>query len=185
VLVAVLVGVLVLGALFVAAIVLLGDDDEEKERNLPVEGPPALRSAASAAGCTARTFPSEGDQHVEGEVDYRSNPPSSGPHHPIAAPDGAYDESPPVPRLVHALEHGRIVMWYRPGDDDTRDALRKVGDKSPEHMILTPNTTDMPYEVAATAWTHLLGCPEMNDRVPAAVGAFRDAYRDKGPERVP
>jgi hypothetical protein len=39
--------------------------------------------------------------------------------------------------------------------------------------------------VAATAWGHLLGCPEINDQVPAAVRAFRDAYRGKGPELVP
>ena len=43
----------------------------------------------------------------------------------------------------------------------------------------------MPYEVAATAWGHLLGCPKMNDEVFDALRAFRKDYVDKGPEKVP
>lgn len=52
-------------------------------------------------------------------------------------------------------------------------------------MILTPNDTGMRFEVAATAWRHRLGCTEMNDRVYDALRAFRERYRDRGPERVP
>ena len=47
------------------------------------------------------------------------------------------------------------------------------------------NTTSMPYVVAATAWTHLLGCPTMNDKVFDAIRTFRARYTDKGPESVP
>ncbi len=43
----------------------------------------------------------------------------------------------------------------------------------------------MPYEVAATAWGHLLGCPKMNDEVFDALRAFFKDYVDKGPEKVP
>jgi hypothetical protein len=52
-------------------------------------------------------------------------------------------------------------------------------------MLVFPNNTGMPYEVAATAWTHLLGCRSYNARVPAALRAFRDAYRGKAPEQIP
>ena len=52
-------------------------------------------------------------------------------------------------------------------------------------MLLIPNETGMPYEVAATAWTKMLGCPRMNDRVYDAVRAFRFSYRDRGPEYEP
>ena len=47
------------------------------------------------------------------------------------------------------------------------------------------NVTDMPYEVAATAWTQLLGCKTLNDRTFDALRAFGDRYVDEGPERVP
>ena len=184
-LVAIVVGVLALGGIAFAAIAVLGDDDDESESDLPVEGPPALVKAAKAAGCTAQDLPDEGRQHTTTTPRYRSNPPSSGPHNPVPAADAAYRRAPALGQLVHSLEHGRIVMWYRPSATEARDALMKVGDSDPRHMILTPNLTDMPYEAAATAWTHLLGCPKLNDDVPDAVRAFRDAYRDKGPETAP
>ncbi len=42
----------------------------------------------------------------------------------------------------------------------------------------------MPYAVAATAWTQMLGCRQMNDKVFDALRAFRARYVDKGPELV-
>ena len=39
--------------------------------------------------------------------------------------------------------------------------------------------------VAATAWTHSLTCPAMNDKVFDAIRTFRARYIDKGPENVP
>ena len=186
-LVVVLVLVLALGGAGIAAVLIFTGDEEEKDEAPAGEsqGPPALVRAASAAGCTSRDHPPEGRGHTTAPVRYRTNPPSSGNHHPSAAPDGAYERSPDVPRLVHSLEHGRIVMWHRPGDGEARQALFKVGNEDSGQMILTPNTTKMPYRVAATAWGHVLGCPELNDEVPDAVRQFRNAYRNKGPEFVP
>jgi hypothetical protein len=186
-LVAVLVGVFVLAGIGIAAVLLLtGDDDEKEKKDLPVVGPPALVSAARAAGCTATNERDQGRSHIDADTHpYATKPPSSGPHNPTPAGDGQYTNAPPITQLVHALEHGRIVMWFKKGDEDTRQKLLAVGNQDPRHMILTPNPEDMPYEAAASAWTHVLGCPKMNDKVPAAVRAFRDAYRDKGPELVP
>ncbi|MEA2135524.1 MAG: hypothetical protein QOC68_3433, partial [Solirubrobacteraceae bacterium] len=52
------------------------------------------------------------------------------------------------------------------------------------HMLLFQNTTGMTAQVAATARTHLLTCPKMNDKVFDAMRTFRARYIDKGPERV-
>ena len=53
-------------------------------------------------------------------------------------------------------------------------------------MLLFPND-EMPYDVAVTAWTHLMGCEEPADAaaLAAAVIAFRDKFRGQGPERIP
>jgi hypothetical protein len=40
-------------------------------------------------------------------------------------------------------------------------------------------------EIAATAWTHSVTCPKMNDKVFDAIRTFRARYIDKGPETVP
>lgn len=189
-----------------------GDDDEGSERAAdtteeteqtqtavdpstrqiaePIEIPPSseadLESAAEAAGCDLESYPSEGNNHTSGDVAYGTNPPTSGDHDAIPAEDGVYIESQREENLVHSLEHGRILLQFsRDADEQTKGGLQALYDEDPEHMILTVNATGMPYEVAATAWRHLLGCPEMNDEVYGALRAFRSEYRDAGPELVP
>ena len=155
-------------------------------RALPTVRLTDLTAAAEAAGCTVTRQPSEGREHVEGEVDYRANPPTSGPHHPVAAEEGVYAEAPPTEALVHSLEHGRVVVQFDPDLPlAVRADLRALYNEDPYHVLLTPNDTDMPFAVAATAWRHTLACPKAGERVFDAIRAFRDRYRDRGPERVP
>ena len=145
-----------------------------------------LRSAAAAAGCSVASFPSEGRTHTEKPVTYRTNPPTSGNHNAAPAPDRVYTTAPPKENYVHSLEHGRIELQYKPGSPATVvNALRAVFEHASGHMLLFPNNTGMEFEVAATAWKHRLGCPRFNASVPAAIIQFRDAYRDRAPEKVP
>ena len=145
-----------------------------------------LRAAAKAAGCTLKSGKSEGQDHVAGGVAYRSNPPHSSNHDQIPVEDGAYPAAQPTERLVHALEHGRIVVQFKPSaPDELRGSLRALFDENPYHVVLGPNSTRMPFAVAATAWTKVLGCPRPGPPVFDAVRAFRDRYRDRGPEDVP
>jgi hypothetical protein len=154
--------------------------------SLPARKETDLDAAAKAAGCTLKTLKSEGRGHTTNAVKYKSEPPTSGPHNPVPAHDNAYTKNPGDTHLVHALEHGRVIFWFKPdAPPAVRGALKKLYDEDKALVILTPNDQPMPYEVAATAWTQLLGCPKYNDRVPDALRAFRDAYRLKGPEYFP
>jgi len=156
------------------------------KRALPATKLTELTVAAEAAGCGLRRYPSEGRDHVAGQVRYRANPPTSGPHSPTPAGDGIYADPPPTEELVHSLEHGRVIIQYQ--EDVRAEAkvrLRALYREDPRHVILTPNDTGMRFEVAATAWRHRLGCPQLNDRVYDALRAFRERYRDRAPERVP
>ena len=72
--------------------------------------------------------------------------------------DGAYIDTPEPRSVVHSLEHGRIEIQYSPDlPEEDQLALKGVFDEDPNGMLMFPNP-DMPYEVAATAWTNLLGC---------------------------
>ena len=89
---------------------------------------------------------------------------------------------------VHTLEHGRIDVQYRKGTPAA--TIQKLEALLAEqsggyHMLLFENETEMPYEVAATAWGQLLGCKRMSDDVFDALRTFRMEYVDKGPEAVP
>ena len=164
---------------------------------IPKAGPNAnaagLKAAANAAGCTVKTYGQEGRTHVTTSVKYLTNPPTSGNHYPVPADDGVYDpgNTPPKEHYVHTLEHGRIEIQYKPGTPKaTRDQLETLFNEKFKgtpgyHQLLFENNTNMPFAVAATAWTHLLGCPKMNDKVFDAIRAFRDAYVDKAPEQIP
>ena len=160
----------------------------------------AAKQAAAAAGCTVETFPSEGRQHTDSTVAYKTNPPTSGNHNPVPASDGIYDPggTPPVGKLVHALEHGRIEIQYHPGLSAAQVAQLQTlmkepvtatpaGSQSPGFaQLLYQNTTGMPYAVAATAWTHRLACPRFKGATTLnALRAFRAAYILKAPEFIP
>nr|WP_202886679.1 DUF3105 domain-containing protein [Kribbella sandramycini] len=77
--------------------------------------------AASAASCDAPTDDAANgtmDHKPEGTViDYSVSPPSSGPHYADWAPFSkkfyTLDDRPAIPNLVHNLEHGYTILWYR------------------------------------------------------------------------
>ncbi|HEX6715057.1 MAG TPA: DUF3105 domain-containing protein [Thermoleophilaceae bacterium] len=149
-----------------------------------------LDAAVKSAGCTFKTEKIEGAEHTgspKTRVQYKTAPPTSGNHYQVPAHDAANLKTPyPYEGLVHALEHGRVVYWFKPNvPSSVKGDLKALYDEDNKLVVLTPNSRPMPYEVAASAWGKLLGCPKYNDKVPDAFRAFRDAYRLKGPEYFP
>jgi hypothetical protein len=199
-----LLAVLAVGVVVVAVVVGLGGNDSETAARSPSVDPsvaaklPAqetsdYEAAAKAAGCKLENPAYEGADHEEKNftaADYRTNPPTSGTHFPDWYDDGVYapGDTSNVGMTVHTLEHGRIDLQYKKGTDEQTVARLEalVAEQNDGyHMLLFENATNMPYAVAATAWTHLLGCPTMNDKVFDAIRTFRARYIDKGPENVP
>jgi hypothetical protein len=134
-----------------------------------------LTAAAKQAGCDLRLgLKDEGHEHVNGPVEYGTNPPTSGNHNPVPQADGAYLEMPPTTSFVHSLEHGRMEVQYSP-DLPEKDQLELKGLYDTEYSgaLLFPNG-DMPYAVAATTWTNLLGCKTYKGAITL------DAIRDFG-----
>ena len=184
----------VLGVIAIVALPLAvfgGTDEAPVPSATP--GPVDLDAAVQSAGCALSQTPNEGAAHGDKAftaADYRVNPPTSGPHTPEWAPDGVYKpgETPELGNLVHTLEHGRINIQYRKGTPaETIERLETLVLEFDDgyHQLLYENTTGMEYAVAATAWDRLLSWPEINDRVLDAVRAFRKAFVDQGPEKVP
>ena len=124
-----------------------------------------LAVAARQAGCELRLkLKDEGHTHIpvgSPPPDYKTNPPTSGNHvePPYQQADGAYTEMPAEIDFVHSLEHGRMEIQYSP-DLPEKDqlALKGLYDTMYGATLLFPNEK-MPYVVAATTWTNLLGCP--------------------------
>jgi hypothetical protein len=99
--------------------------DDYRARNTPLE---SVGTTVDAARCdTVAEQPASGNQdHVaEGTpVTYTEFPPASGQHYPTPAPFTkrfyTMADRPPVESLVHNLEHGYTIAWYRDGAPGTQ-----------------------------------------------------------------
>jgi hypothetical protein len=137
-----------------------------------------LKTAAKQAGCTLRLhLRDEGHRHIAPSAPtphYGTNPPTSGTHvePPYQQADGAYSEMPAEIDFVHSLEHGRVEIQYSP-ELPERDqlTLKGVYDTMYGGALLFPNSK-MPYKVAATSWTNLMGCSAYKG--PITLDAMRD-----------
>ncbi|HET7507650.1 MAG TPA: DUF3105 domain-containing protein, partial [Solirubrobacterales bacterium] len=87
---------------------------------------------------------------------------------------------------VHSLEHGRLEIQYAPSLPE-KDQLELKGlyDTMYGASLLFPNK-NMPYQVAATTWTNLLGCPEYKGSITLdAIRAFgKETWGKYGGEPV-
>ena len=149
-----------------------------------------LETAAEDAGCELMLdLEEEGSTHISKRSDapeYKTSPATSGDHWPEQLADGAYSETPNPIYWVHALEHGRVTIQYSPDlSEDEQIELKGLFDDDYDGMLLFPNP-EMPYDVAATAWTQMIGCDTYEGAATLdALRAFRDTYRGQGPEQVP
>ena len=143
---------------------------------------PSPAAKLTAAGCTFKTYPSQGQGHVTSlaaKVKYNSFPPTSGTHYQYPAVWGHYNAPLVLVQEVHNLEHGGIVIQYGSKvPQATVDELLSFYNSSPNGMLLAPLPA-LGAKIALTAWTHLATCTKYSK---VAFTAFRDAYRGKGPE---
>jgi hypothetical protein len=145
---------------------------------------------------TIASYPLLAAMHVAipSNIQWNSNPPSSGPHYPVWA---AYGQShAPVPRgyYVHDLEHGAIVLLYNCGDAGCADvvaALHAVSDAIPDDplcigarqgvrvrtVITSDPLIDAPVAAAAWGWTYVAECVDF-----ATLEQFALEHYGHGPE---
>lgn len=142
--------------------------------------------AAAGAGVLdrVRTEPSVGNNHlpIGQRITYPSQFPTSGDHdsRPIRA--GFYEEPQWPERLVHAQEHGHIVIYYDQLDPADREILKSwtglyTGQWS--GVIATP-MPGIGRRVVLVTWTKLLRLRKFDA---ASAAAFIEAYRGRGPEQ--
>lgn len=140
-----------------------------------------------------------GQQHPEQSRDhiargtphapYNSDPPSSGPHYSDAqAPAlwGVYTQPVPDEAYIHNLEHGGVVITYRP--DLPPEQLIKLQqlfappysqkEFQPNRAIVTPRITNKS-AIALAAWRYTLALDQYDE---AQIKKFYLQHVGKGPE---
>ena len=202
----------IIGALL--AVLLAGGDDNEASSGvagtgaasvsypdggeIPAQKEADLTAAMKTAGCKDETIVDHPYDDPKGihtadpneVIPYKSEPPALGRHYQVPIEDGIYDEAQPVTHVVHSLEHGRIIVWLRPDLPSGQLAqFKALYDEDPYHVIMLPRA-ELKQPFAVSAWVgdttgHILRCNEVNDNIWDAIRAFKEKYRDKGPEFVP
>jgi hypothetical protein len=132
---------------------------------------------------------------IGSDIQWDSNPPSSGPHYPIWAAYETYDS--PVPRgyYVHDLEHGAVVLLYNcpSGCPDAIAVLEQAANQIPTdplcvadgegirvRVVITPDPLlDVPVAAAAWGWTYRAQCADL-----PTLGDFAQAHYGQGPEQI-
>jgi Protein of unknown function (DUF3105) len=144
-----------------------------------------VRSQANTRAVRAlgvQTFANQGQQHLQPGQDYaayNSKPPTSGPHAPTPAPCGVSGEAIPNTVQVHDLEHGVVMVQYRPGLDQRQvQALQTLGRSYTSHVIVAPYP-GLPSPVTATAWTKLMRLDRADT---SRLRRFIGQFRQHGPE---
>ena len=148
---------------------------------------PANTPANASLDPLGTPMPDEGSEHVApGEpITYTNYPPTSGKHYPGTAELGFSYKEIAEGYLVHSMEHGVIVLYYRPDlPESVKESLRKLFTQLPLDkdglikLIVTPYPK-LKTPMALAAWTRLLPLSKFDF---LQIWTFYHAWVSKGPE---
>ena len=116
-------------------------------------------------------------------ADYTTIPPYGEEHDPRPLPCGIYSSTPTFEMVVHAMEHGAVVLWYTPNDLNADDitALTEISSK---HLNDNDYAIQAPYgglsaPLMLVAWGVRLPLEAVDER---AIEQFFDEFHDEAPE---
>jgi len=129
-------------------------------------------------------MPDLGGQHVaEGKEHsaYNSNPPTSGPHWVGVAGPGIKTKPTPDELVLHSMEHGAAVVWYREGleQNEVDKITEAFNGASGKKIMLARKDLDVP--VALTSWGYLLKLDTVDQ---VAIKEFIETNNDRAPEKA-
>lgn len=168
---------LLVGALVVGLVMKERKGQEETVRGV----------AAEEAGCTDIEQPEleEGREHLpEGTpIQYSTNPPTSGNHYGNPSNAGFFSDPVAPGALVHNLEHGQIVIWYRPDAPETvTQAIEGYVRGERIALIATPyDRVPAAANFSMSAWGAMQSCEQFSAEV---VDQFRERFQGRGEEDV-
>ncbi|HUP84901.1 MAG TPA: DUF3105 domain-containing protein [Acidimicrobiales bacterium] len=113
---------------------------------------------------------------------YEVDPPAGGAHTDAAANPGNYrtKEAPSDGELVHAMQHGFVILWVKPGLSDAEQGeVDGLSNQFGRELIVVERPS-LEGDVAVTAWHKRLLCRRLER---AKVATFTNAFKDRGPEK--
>lgn len=145
----------------------------------------------------------EGAAHIPNNqtAEYKTNPPTSGPHYAESANAGIYGQSPADGNLIHSMEHGAVIIWFKPAEatqsasegtesakikglsKEEVDKLKEIFSSqavSKKIMVPRPSLEEAP--IALTSWGRLLRLQSVDE---GQIRTFMQTNENRGPEKAP
>lgn len=127
-----------------------------------------------------------GASHVargESHPNYNSNPPTSGWHwgDGTAGP-GIKDKEVPDELILHSMEHGAVVLWYKADlpKAEVESIIKVFNEASGKKIMMPRKNLDVP--VALTSWNYLLKLKTIDGN---QIKAFIETNSNRAPEKAP
>lgn len=168
----------------------MGEGVRQNEQTTPAAADPI----APYAECRVTTWdaPAASAMHVEpcSELPLSDVPPVGGDHYGVWADWASYDAPVPWGFLIHAMEHGGVVLGYRcpEGCDDVIAELEAIAasmddprcrDAGTSARFIVAPMPDLEGSVAALGWEHAYVATCLDA---PSLGAWVDAHYGRGPE---
>ncbi len=123
-------------------------------------------------------------------LEHPRHPPGGGPHYGTWADFRVYDQPVPWGFLLHAMEHGGVVLAYRCDGScpDVVAALERIRSeredpacraRGGDNRIIVVPDPELEVPIAAVAWEQLYLATCLDE---PSLGAFVDAHYGRGPE---
>lgn len=127
-------------------------------------------------------LPTQGQQHIDGDIDYDNLTPSGGSHNPEWLNCGIYEEPVRVENVLHSLEHGAVWLSYKPdlpGEqvEALQNLVNRERSRRGEPLIILAPMPGLEVPLVATAWRVRLELEDANDE---RLQTFVDRYQ-RGP----
>lgn len=115
---------------------------------------------------------------------YIFNPPTSGPHYATWSKCSIFEEAIPSEILIHNMEHGHVVVFYKPDIEAAqKDQVKQwVAAKLSKKNILMAPSKDIVSPFALAAWGWYQAFDTFNEQT---FNTFYKAHKYRGPERIP
>lgn len=161
-----------------------------------IETRPDATPLAPHAECVVTTgsAPADSAAHVPvcSELDYPLHPPAGGPHYGVWADFAIYEDPVPWGFLVHALEHGAVILAHNCEGEcpEVRAAFERIHAERDDpgcrthpngsRIIIVPDPT-LETPIVALAWEHVYQATCLDE---PSLRAFVDAHYAQAPENI-
>lgn len=141
----------------------------------------------SQADLAGEFYPSQGEEHLaageEAPYEWNTYPPTGGWHDANPMPGNFYATEQNLPRLIHTLEHGGIVIYYKDSiSDEDMDKLKTLYERYKRDKVVVAPLNDMDNNFTITAWQWLDRFDTYDEQ---RIIDFIDDHLNKGPEAAP